>query len=131
MIIIDNNLLDSLFEQAKESPRQRIHLDLRDSETDGSQRMLNVLLKTTRIPIHRHPDSSESIFLLRGKIDEVFFDDEGNETERFHLDPLKGNYGIQVPAGKYHTLEVLEPAVIFESKNGKYEAPKKEDLLLC
>ena len=117
---INKELLDSLFEQAKENPRLRQNLDLRTSSADTSQRMLNVLLPGTVVPIHRHPQSTENVFLLCGKIVEVICDENGNEIERIHLDPTVGNYGYVVPQGAWHTVEVLEPSVIYESKDGKY-----------
>ena len=117
---INKELLDSLFEQAKENPRLRQNLDLRTSSADTSQRMLNTLLPGTVVPIHRHPQSTENVFLLCGKIVEVICDENGNEIERIHLDPTVGNYGCVVPQGAWHTVEVLEPSVIYESKDGKY-----------
>ena len=117
---INKELLGSLFEQAKENPRLRQNLDLRTSSTDTSQRMLNALLPGTVVPIHRHPQSTENVFLLCGKIVEVICDENGNEIERIHLDPTIGNYGCVVPQGAWHTVEVLEPSVIYEAKDGKY-----------
>lgn len=117
---INKEFLDSLFEQAKENPRLRQNLDLRTSSADTSQRMLNALLPGTVVPIHRHPQSTENVFLLCGKIVEVICDENGNEIERIHLDPTVGNYGCVVPQGAWHTVEVLEPSVIYEAKDGKY-----------
>ena len=117
---INKESLDNLFAQAKENPRLRQNLDLRTSSADTSQRMLNVLLPGTNVPIHRHPQSTENVFLLCGKIVEVICDENGNEIERIHLDPTIGNYGCVVPQGAWHTVEVLESSVIYESKDGKY-----------
>lgn len=117
---INKDLLDNLFEQAKENPRLRQNLDLRTSSADTSQRMLNALLPGTVVPIHRHPQSTENVFLLCGKIVEVICDENGNEIERIHLDPFVGNYGCVVPQGAWHTVEILEPSVIYEAKGGKY-----------
>ena len=117
---INKELLGSLFEQAKENPRLRQNLDLRTSSTDTSQRMLNALLPGTVVPIHRHPQSTENVFLLCGKIVEVICDENGNEIERIHLDTTIGNYGCVVPQGAWHTVEVREPSVIYEAKDGKY-----------
>ena len=117
---INKDLLDNLFEQAKENPRLRQNLDLRTSADDNSQRMLNALLPGTVVPIHRHPQSTENVFLLCGKIVEVICDENGNEIERIHLDPSVGNYGCVVPQGAWHTVEILEPSVIYEAKDGKY-----------
>ena len=117
---INKDFLGKLFEQAVVNPRLRQNLDLRTSTNDNSQRMLNALLPGTVVPIHRHPQSTENVFLLCGKIVEVICDENGNEIERIHLDPTVGNYGCVVPQGVWHTVEVLEPSVIYESKDGKY-----------
>ena len=117
---INKDLFDNLFEQAKETPRLRQNLDLRTSSADTSQRMLNALLPETVVPIHRHPQSTENVFLLCGKIVEIICDENGNEIERIHLDPSVGNYGCVVPQGAWHTIEILEPSVIYEAKDGKY-----------
>ena len=117
---INKVLLDNLFEQAKENPRLRQNLDLRTSSADNSQRMLNALLPGTVVPIHRHPMSTENVLLLCGKLVEVLYDADGNETERILLDPSVGCYGCVVPQGVWHSVEVLEPSVIYEAKDGKY-----------
>ena len=117
---INKDFLDKLFEQAVVNPRLRQNFDLRTSANDNSQRMLNALLPGTVVPIHRHPQSTENVFLLCGKIVEVIYDENRNEIERIHLDPTIGNYGCVVPQGAWHTVEVLEPSVIYESKDGKY-----------
>ena len=125
---INKELIDNIFEQAKGNPRLRQNLDLRTSANDNSQRMLNALLPGTVVPIHRHPQSTENGFLLCGKIVEVICDENGNEIERIHLDPSVGNYGCVVPQGAWHTVEVLEPSVIYESKDGKYGEDGSETL---
>ena len=117
---INKDFLGKLFEQAVVNPRLRQNLDLRTSANDNSQRMLNALLPGTVVPIHRHPQSTENVLLLCGKIVEVICDENGNEIERIHLDPTVGNYGCVVPQGAWHTVEVLEPSVIYEAKDGKY-----------
>lgn len=117
---INKDFLGKLFEQAVVNPRLRQDSDLRTSANDNSQRLLNALLPGTVVPIHRHPQSTENVFLLCGKIVEVIYDENGNVIERIHLDPAVGNYGCVVPQGAWHTVEVLEPSVIYESKDGKY-----------
>ena len=120
MIQVDNKLINDLFDKAVVSDRKRMNYDLRTSSNDGSQRMLNALLPGTSVPVHRHPRSNENVLLLQGKLVEVIYDVAGNESERIHLDPSVGNFGCVVPAGAWHTVEVLEPSVIYEAKDGKY-----------
>lgn len=128
MIKIDKTLISELFDKAVVSERKRMSYDLRTSSNDGSQRMLNALLPGSVVPIHRHPFSNENVLLLCGKLVEVIYDDEGNETERIHLDPSVGNFGCVVPAGAWHTVEVLEPSVIYEAKDGRYGQDGSETL---
>lgn len=128
MVKIDKTLISELFDKAVVSERKRINYDLRSSSNDGSQRMLNALLPGTIVPVHRHPNSNENVILLCGKLVEVIYDSEGNETERIHLDPSVGNFGCVVPAGVWHTVEVLEPSVIYEAKDGKYGEDGSETL---
>ena len=117
---INKDFLGKLFEQAVVNPRLRQNFDLRTSTNDNSQRMLNALLPGTVVPIHRHPNSTENVFLLCGKLVEAIYDENGKEIERIYLDPTVGNYGCVVPQGAWHTVEILEPSVIYEAKDGKY-----------
>lgn len=117
---INKELLEKLFDQARHNPRLRQNFDLRTSADDNSQRMLNALLPGTDVPIHRHPQSTETVVVLCGKLVEVIYDDGGRDVERISLDPLAGEFGCVVPKGAWHTVEVLEPSVIFEAKDGGY-----------
>jgi cupin fold WbuC family metalloprotein len=128
---IDKKFISELFNRALVNPRLRINYDMRNTPEDGSQRMLNALLPGTQFQIHRHPHSSESVILIYGSVVEVFYDDNGNETERIPLCPLHGYYGCQVPKGTWHALEVYEPSLIFESKEGRYGADDTEVLSLA
>ena len=117
---IDKELIERLFAEAAVNPRLRMNYDLRNSSEDGSQRMLNALIPGTQLPIHRHTKSSESVVVICGAMDEIFYDENGRETERIHLNPALGNYGCQIPKGVWHTVEVLEPTLIIEAKDGRY-----------
>lgn len=123
---IDQQLIDSLFEQAKENPRKRMNYDLRTSSEDGGQRMLNALLSGSEVPIHRHPNSNENVLLIQGRLYEVFYDEKGKEIERIPLSPAIGRFGCVVPIGVWHTVDVIEPSVIYEAKDGKYGEDESE-----
>lgn len=120
MIQIDQKLISEPFDKALVNPRLRQNYDLRTNSDEKGQRMLNALMPGTNVPIHYHPNSNENILLICGKLVEIIYDDNGNEVERIHLDPSRGNFGCVVPAGAWHTIEVLEPSVIYEAKDGKY-----------
>ena len=124
----DKDFLGKLFEQAVTNPRLRQNYDLRTSSADTSQRMLNALLPRTVVPIHRHEDTTETVVCLCGRLDEVFYElivsadgkEEYREVQRIRLCPTEAKYGCQIPKGAWHTVEVIEPSVIFEAKDGAY-----------
>jgi len=137
---INTEFLEALLEQAKGNPRLRQNYDLRTSTEDTSQRMLNALQPGTEVPIHRHEDTSETVVCLCGRLEEILYEEvveyvseQTSRTEevmqrrgfrevsRLLLCPAEGLYGIQIPAGTWHTIRVLEPSVIFEAKDGAYK----------
>ena len=141
---INKEFLESLLSQAKDNHRLRQNSDLRTSEEDKSQRMLNALLPGTEVVIHRHPNSSESVVCLCGRMDVVVYDEvvtyvqDGedkkrkvsyNETERISLAPVEGKFGCSIPKGTWHTVEVFEPSVIFEAKDRAYGEDGSEMVL--
>ena len=123
-MLFDNDLINTLLAQAKESPRLRQHYDLRNSTADTSQRMLNALFPGTEVPVHRHEETAETVVCLMGKLEEIFYEEVGDGTfrefSRRLLSPHEGLYGMQIPAGVWHTVHVVEPSVIFEAKDGAY-----------
>ena len=148
-MILDNKLFDEILLRAQESPRRRMNCDLRTQAQipgqaghdvqgdagnvewkDQSQRMLNVLMTDTVIPVHRHNDTSETVIVCRGKVREEFYDADGNKTAEFVLEAGGECPGIQVPMGQYHTLVCLEDgSVIFEAKDRAYDPERTEDFL--
>lgn len=128
-MIIDDTLLNEVISKASRSERLRMNHNLHDSLDAGDQRLLNALLPGTVLPVHRHRHTAETYILLRGRIDVVFYADNGAECERLSLSPTEGRYGAQIPAGRWHTVEVLEPSVIFEVKDGPYTPISPEDML--
>ena len=129
-MIIDNILLDRLTTQAKESPRLRMNLDLRNSPEDQSQRMLNALEPGTVLPIHRHRNSSETVAILRGRAVQWLYDEEGKVVEKVLLEVGGDIPAMNVERGQWHRLECMESGtVIVEFKDGAYEPLVAEDVL--
>ena len=127
---IDQSILDELTAQAKVSPRLRMNLDLRNSAADGSQRMLNAIEPGSPLPIHRHTKSSETVVCLRGRLQEVYYNEAGEKTEVIELSPDGPVVALNIPIGQWHTVRVLESGtVILECKDGPYEPLGEEDVL--
>ena len=130
-MLLNKELLDALTEQAKASPRLRMNFDLRNTLDDQSQRMLNALEPDTKLPIHRHRNSSETVTVLRGKVKWIYYNDQGEVTDTFIVAPGSDLMGLGVPMGQWHSLECLESGtVILECKDGAWEALNDEDILI-
>jgi cupin fold WbuC family metalloprotein len=127
-MIFDKDFICKLLDNANSSERLRQNYDLRNSAADTSQRMLNALHPGTQVPIHRHTDTAETVICIFGQLEEIFYEStnvnntEFKEISRFTLCPSKGNYGMQIPAGVWHSINVIEPSVIFEAKDGTYKS---------
>lgn len=121
--IIDAVLLDHVSEQARTSPRKRKNFNFHTGDGAAAHRLLNGIEPGSYIPPHRHldPAKDESIYILRGRLGALFFDEEGMVTEAAVLEPGGAQVGINIPHGVYHTVLALAPAtVFFEAKAGPY-----------
>ena len=141
--LINDQLLSSLHEKSRNSEHLRQNFDLRTTPDDTSQRMLNALEPGTHVPIHRHLKTSETVICIEGCLDWVFYNELPNmdaggpvhdgetaadetqfmESARIRICPREGKYGIQVPKGAWHSIEVYEPSTILEAKDGAYIKP--------
>ena len=128
-MLINDKLLDEITIKAEESPRRRMNYNLHESLDAKAQRLINVLMPGTIIPIHRHRHTAETYALLRGKMFVIFYNDLGEQIERFLLDPAIGNYGVQIPKDQWHGIEVIAPSAIFEVKDGPYSPLQPEDIM--
>lgn len=139
--LINKELLSDIHRKATKNTRKRVNYDLRNSSEDTSQRMLNALEVGTHVPIHRHLITSETVVCMEGCLDWVFYEELPNvidggpihdgekaldetcfkEISRFRVCPRVGKFGIQVPQGVWHSIEVYEPSTILEAKDGPYQ----------
>ena len=111
---ITQTLLDGLTEQAKNSPRLRMNYDLRNGESDQSQRMLNAIEPGSVVPIHRHRYSSETVVCLRGRVVEEYYDDLGRMCEEaIEITPNGPVVALNIPIGQWHTIRLKESGSVF------------------
>lgn len=106
-----------------------MHYDLRDSENDISQKMLNAIEPEAKLTIHKHPTTDKVIVLLRGSVRMNLYDNRGRIINQNVLSS-DGMKIYIVPKGAWHNLESLESGtVIFIQKNGKFN-PETDTLYL-
>ena len=131
-MVINDSFLLQLSKEAEKNPRLRKNYDLRNSESDLSQRMLNAIEPGSVMPIHRHPDTSTTVIIIKGSIKQNFYNDEGVLTESVLLSANGKNRIIQIERGRWHNLECLETGtILFEAKDGAwkpYELLEKKEI---
>ena len=126
---INQELLQTVTAKAKASPRQRKNHNFHQLE-DPANRMLNAIEPESYIRPHRHltPPKDEGFLVLKGTGSCLIFDENGKVTEAYTLDPLDGKWGVDIPAGTYHTILALEPNTVFyEVKPGPYMPASDKD----
>ena len=137
-MIINEQLLNYVSSQAMESSRLRMNYNLHESLdakvqrlfNDKTHRFFNAMEPGTIVPIHRHRDTAETFMLVRGKMRVVLYDDDKNIIEDTILSIEEGNYGIHIPVGVWHWVEILSPnTVTFEVKEGPYHPLTDENIM--
>ena len=129
-MIIDKNLLDTVSEQAKTSPRLRMNYNFHQSLDEKCHRFLNAVEPGTVVPIHRHPTKDETFVLLRGRVRVTTHNDDGSIIDDIVLSPEEGMYGVNIPKGVWHKVESLVTgSCFFECKEGPFVPHDAEGIL--
>jgi cupin fold WbuC family metalloprotein len=116
---LTDTMLDTLSQQAQQSPRRRANLNLHEDLTDPIQRLAIAMEPDTLVRPHRHPHTWEMLYALRGRFIVLHFDAQGTVVDR----ALLGTdcHVIENPAGMWHSVLSLDKGgVIFEVKLGPY-----------
>ncbi len=127
---ITAELVSQVAAKAESSPRKRMHHNFHKAYEDKVQRLLNACMSGTYIRPHRHnnPDKDEVFIILRGRILIAEFDDSGRLKDHFIMDAQKGNLGVEIPAGVWHTFICLEDgSCVYEVKEGPYHSLTDKD----
>ena len=129
-MILSNAILDKVTDEAKASPRLRMNYNLHEGFDDSVQRMFNALEPGTIIPIARHPYSSETLIMLRGRLRVLIYNDDKNIIEDVVIEANSNNIGYHIPKGTWHQVESLEyGTVCFETREGPYAPVEECDML--
>ena len=121
-----SKILDDLVRQARQSPRRRANLNLHDDLGDTVQRLAIAMEPDTIVFPHRHPQTFELLYPLRGRFIVLHFDDAGLVTQRAVLG--EDCAMIETPASTWHAVQSLDSGgVIFEVKQGPYVAVSETD----
>lgn len=112
-------MLDALAMQARQSKRRRANLNLHDDLGDPVQRLAIAMEPDTLVLPHRHPQTWELLYPLRGRFLVLHFDATGRVTERTVLG--EDCLVLENPGGIWHAVLSLDTGgIIFEVKQGPY-----------
>jgi cupin fold WbuC family metalloprotein len=140
-IKLRNQDIESLRAKVQDSRLKRVRLCAHLNIEDSLHEMFIALVKESYIRPHKHLNKVESLHILEGQADAVFFDEKGNVTKVVSVgDYSSGNhffYRISEPT--YHTLLVKSDFLIFhEVTEGPFRqidtrraswAPDDDDIL--
>lgn len=117
-------MLDALSLKAAQSARLRANHNIHPVLEDPVQRFFNAMQPGTYVRPHRHlePPRWELFMALSGRVVFLVFDDAGRVASRTELDADGPVFGAELPAGRWHALLPLTPVVLFELKEGPYNA---------
>jgi cupin fold WbuC family metalloprotein len=133
IIEVDDATIDMLIEASGTEPKRRARLNLHNSDDDLLHEMIIAFRKDSLNMPHRHVGKSESMHVIRGNVDVVIFDDEGNETRRIRLadQTLKRIHPsvFRMAAPLWHTVIPIDAVVVVhEITNGPFIAGKNMEI---
>lgn len=129
MKLINDQLMNNLVKEAKQSPRLRKNYNFHQSLDDKCHRFLNALEPGTFIPVHHHPTKDETFVILRGKVRVTTYNDDGEVLESYIISQDTGTYGADIPKNVWHTVECIEPSVLLECKEGPFVEHEADGIL--
>lgn len=121
---ITRELTDKVSAEAAVSSRKRMNFNFHDVPEDPINRLLNAVEPDAYFPPHKHADlrKREVFIILKGKVLALEFTDDGEVKDHLVMDPLAGNFGVEFPAGSWHSIIPLEKGcVLYEMKDGPYD----------
>lgn len=130
MQIIDEQLLQELSTEARNSPRRRMNRNLHQSYDEPCQRLLNAMEPDSFIRPHRHltPPKPECFLALRGRLAALIFGDDGAVERILPFAAGGAIVGIDIPAGVWHAVVALASgSVFFETKPGPFAPLSDKD----
>lgn len=125
-MIIDNKIIDEVAARAEASPL--LHADVAVAADAGDAQSVHFFLPGAIVPVRRR-HTPVTYVLLRGKMSVVTYDETGGQTDRILLDALAGHYGVHLPAGCFHNVEVGMPSALLEVADSPCGEPEPEDTL--
>lgn len=130
MAALNNNIISSLITKATESIRHRMNYNIHESIEDSVQRMFHAIEPESEFPITRHPNASETLIAIRGRLQITIYNEQKDVIDKVTIAPMSDNIGYHIPSGTWHRVNSLKHGtVVFETREGPYSPVAEEDIL--
>jgi cupin fold WbuC family metalloprotein len=143
IVELDSEDIAELKRESLTTARRRIRICAHPDADDRLHEMLIVHAAGAYVRPHKHEGKTESVHVLEGQADVVFFDDAGDVREVVRLGPYgaPGHFYVRVDAPVFHTLLIYSAFLVFhEVTNGPFRreetvfapwAPDEADPAAC
>ena len=115
--------INFLKKKVKFVKNKRARICLHNNDKSKLQEMIIILAKDTYIRPHKHLNKSESLHVIEGSADAIFFDNKGNIIKKQRLGG-KGkntNFYYRISDSVFHTFKIRSKYFIFhESTQGPF-----------
>ena len=125
--------LKEISERAASNSRGRQHLNLHKAYSDKCQVLFNTIFPGSYIRPHRHilGAGDEILIVMSGRCGLISFSNSGAVESAQVITPMSEHlspcFGVQIPAGRWHTILPLEMTVLLEIKEGPFVPEKAKE----
>ncbi len=107
--------LENLELIAKNNQRERVRFCSHSNATDTVHEMFIVHPKEAYVKPHKHLNKVESMMVLHGEVDYIFFDNDGNIIEVIEMGDFnsKKDFYVSTKKERYHSLYIKSESLIF------------------
>lgn len=123
VLTVDRERVESLKAIALKNKRRRVRLCAHTDENSPVHEMLIVHLKGNYIPPHKHLGKAESMHVVEGEADLIYFDERGEIVRVVELGAQGSRRAFYCRTGEplFHTLIVKSDVFVFhETAKGPY-----------
>ena len=128
-IYIDRKKLEELKILAQKDPNKRARICLHKNDEEMVQEMIIAFCKDSYIRPHRHTDKSESYHIIEGRIEIIFYNDNGIEIDKVVLSDKMDEHPFlfRVSNSAWHTVVPKSDfAIIHEVTKGPFNKNSSE-----
>jgi cupin fold WbuC family metalloprotein len=114
IVLCDERSVERIRTAAASAELGRARLCAHESPEDRVHEMLVVQSAASYVRPHRHRNKSESLLLLEGELDALFFDDRGAVSERRRMRPYAagGPFYYRIPPLVWHAIVIVSPFIV-------------------